>query len=170
MRMLIKNIERSPLAEAIFVLRKSLGKTQSVMSKELGVLQSTVAQWERGIYKPPANVLLKLAELAPVSEREWWRDQASKRVGFDLEKPESITAPTGWKEGKALDPELLACVLEAVEAAANKAGIILPRLKYAEILARVYDSWREKGQHDSTIVEKLVNRVCSPSNRKVRTR
>jgi hypothetical protein len=68
-----------------------------------------------------------------------------------------------------LDAELLAFVIEAVEAAANMAGVVLPRLKYAAILARVYDSWREAGQRDCAIVDELVSRVSSPSNRKVGT-
>jgi hypothetical protein len=55
-----------------------------------------------------------------------------------------------------------------VEAAANKAGIILPRSKYAEIVAEVYDVWRRTGPNKSSIVERLLGQVYEASDHKVK--
>jgi transcriptional regulator with XRE-family HTH domain len=167
--MLIKNIERSELALAIRGLRKSLNLTQVDISKELGIRQSTIAQWERDTYKPPAHILLKLSELATESERQWWRDQASERVGFDLSHEEAATPATERKGSKATDPKLLADVLEAVEAAMNKTGGFFSTQIRAEILAKVYDRWQNTEARDLSFIDRLVNRTRGPSNRKVRT-
>ena len=100
-----KIIPEGSIAEAISSLRESRGKTQAILSKELGVTRSRLAQWERDTYKPPAKVLLMLSEMAPESEKQWWRDQASARVGFDLERPESAIER---KESETLDSEFMA--------------------------------------------------------------
>jgi SOS-response transcriptional repressor LexA len=102
MREQVKNLVRPPLAEAIFKLRKSRRQTQIEVSKELGVYQSAIVRWERGIDMPPTKALLMLSEMAPESEKQWWRDQASARVGFDLEGAEVPHPPPSQKEKEDL--------------------------------------------------------------------
>jgi transcriptional regulator with XRE-family HTH domain len=145
--------QRPEISEAFRRARMSMGLSQQELADRLNGDQGTVSRWERGVDSPPVSALVALMGMLPAKDRGWWQER------LDTER----------EEGKTLDAELLACVIEAVEAAANKAGVVLPRLKYAAILARVYDSWRETGQRDRTIVEEMVSRASSPSNRKVRT-
>jgi DNA-binding XRE family transcriptional regulator len=75
-----KKVELPELALKFQALRKSLKRTQIELSKDLSVKQSSIAQWENNTYKPPAQILLKLAEMAPESERQWWKDKATERA------------------------------------------------------------------------------------------
>ena len=75
------------LAQKIRDLRKSRGMRQAELAKICGISQVSVSKWERGEKSatPTAKSLLKLSELAPESERQFWRDLAAEQVGFDLE-------------------------------------------------------------------------------------
>jgi transcriptional regulator with XRE-family HTH domain len=162
-----KKIAEGSIAQAIVSLRESLNKTQSVISKELGVTQSRLAQWERDTYKPPPKILLMLAEMAPESKKQWWRDQASARADIDLDGAVVPHLPLSQKEKVETNPELLALIFEAVEAAMNRSGGFFSTKIRAEIIAKVYDEWHLTGTQDCSLVEKLVSRARGPSNRKV---
>ena len=43
-------------------LREEKGITQAELATRLGITQSAVAQWEKGITKPAIDKLLKIAE------------------------------------------------------------------------------------------------------------
>ncbi len=79
------------LAQRIKRLRKGLQLKQAELAALCGVGQASVSQWERNDdpSTPTSKALLKLSELAPVTERQWWRDQAAEQAGFDLEHNDS---------------------------------------------------------------------------------
>lgn len=64
-------------------------RTQVDLAAGLGVRQSAIARWEGGIDIPSAAALLKLSELAPESERQWWRDLAEEQAGISIARPPS---------------------------------------------------------------------------------
>lgn len=75
---------RSPLAEAIRSLRKSVAPTQTSFAQMVNLPhQSSISRWENDIDKPPASVLLKLSDLAPLADRQWWRDRAAEQAGIE---------------------------------------------------------------------------------------
>lgn len=51
-------------------LRKNLNMTQYDLSKYLYVNRETISKWERGIYIPNAEILIKLSKLYNVSINE----------------------------------------------------------------------------------------------------
>jgi transcriptional regulator with XRE-family HTH domain len=150
------NAEARPeIARAFRAARQSLGMSQDELAKAIGSVQDTISRWERNKDRPPVSALIALTELLPEGERAWWQEI----TGHDAKEK---------TRDKSLDSKLLARVLEAVEVAANEAGVILPRLKYAEIVAEVYDVWRKTGQNKPAIVERLIGHVCEPSEGKVK--
>jgi DNA-binding XRE family transcriptional regulator len=61
-------------AEHVQALRKKLNLTQAEFGNRLGYSSMTVSRWERGLQKPPADCLLKMAKLAgPHSRWPFWR-------------------------------------------------------------------------------------------------
>jgi transcriptional regulator with XRE-family HTH domain len=124
-----KDIPEGSIARAMVTLRKSLGRTQSDICKALRVKPSALAQWERNTYKPPPAVLLKLAEMAPESERQWWRDQASERAGIDLKEintPGANAGPGVVRQIRLLKNEKGAEALKAMAAADVERELELP--------------------------------------------
>ncbi len=73
---------RPLLADRFRLLRKSLGATQTALAAQLGVHQSAIARWEGGGQVPTPAVLMKMSELAPEQDRQWWRDQATEQAGI----------------------------------------------------------------------------------------
>jgi transcriptional regulator with XRE-family HTH domain len=130
-------------------LKADLGLKQKDFARALQTEQGTVSKWLNGKSKPFPDAFVRLSRLAMGEERAFFLNEAGVSENY-FERSKAVVQT---KEGKALDAELLAFVIEAVEAAANMAGVVLPRLKYAAILARVYDSWREAGQRDCAIVD-----------------
>lgn len=59
------------MAERIKMLRKKLGLGQVEFAKQIGVDQSTVSKYERGVLEPPPEPNIKLAELAGMPLGEW---------------------------------------------------------------------------------------------------
>jgi hypothetical protein len=112
---------------------------------------------------------MKIGDLSVV-DRHWWYEQAGPKFAERLSAEEESAAPQLQKEKKATDPELLAQVLEALNAAINRSRSILPTLKYAEIAASVYDEWLKPGKRDDKILNRLVNEAITPSNMKGKTR
>jgi transcriptional regulator with XRE-family HTH domain len=84
MRKQITEDTRTPLARAVSGLRKSRKLTQASLAQLLGLRhQSAIARWEGGTDKPSSKALLQLSELAPDSERAWWRERAAEQAGLD---------------------------------------------------------------------------------------
>lgn len=154
-RLRINAESRPEIARAFRDARKSLGMSQDELAKAIGSVQDTISRWERGKDSAPISALIALTELLPEGDRGWWRDI----TGGDAKEN---------AEDKSLDWELLAQVLEAVDMAANKAGIVLPRSNYAQIVSEVYDVWRKTGQNKSAVVERLIGHAYGPSDGKVK--
>jgi DNA-binding transcriptional regulator YiaG len=80
--------EQGSLAFRIKTLRGTKNWKQAQLAAFCGVSQVSVSQWESQKEKsrsvPSAKILLKLSELAPEADRQWWRDQAAEQTGFDL--------------------------------------------------------------------------------------
>ncbi len=148
----------------IVALRKRLAGGQKALAKELGVDQSTISEWENGKYSPSRMALIAIGRF-DVDNAAWWYERAGAS---------ELTQREGTRlrgEGSApVDPDLLASVMEALDAVMARLGIALPRKMYAAIAARAYDRWQETGRQDEAFVEKLVASACRPSNQKVRTR
>jgi hypothetical protein len=102
---------------------------------------------------------MKIGDIS-AEDRLWWYEQAGPKFAEKLKAAQA-------KEGKGTDPVLLLEVVEAVQAAIDKVKQALPRMKQMEIVAKVYDYWRGKGQHDPLYVAELVARAIEPLNRKV---
>ena len=62
---------------------------QAPVAALCGVSVAQVSRWERSQDLPSAAALLKLSELAPESERQWWRDRASEQAGINLQDTDS---------------------------------------------------------------------------------
>ena len=43
--------------------RKGIGITQQVLAERIGVTQSCIARWEKGVTEPPIATLVKLADI-----------------------------------------------------------------------------------------------------------
>lgn len=75
------------LAQKIKALRKSCQLKQKDLAALCGVTQTSVSQWEsereEKVAIPTAKALMKLSELAPEADRQWWRDQAAEEAGLD---------------------------------------------------------------------------------------
>ncbi len=55
----------APTAEAIHAARIGAGLSQVELATKVGVRQSSVSQWERGVTRPSAGSLLALMRLLP---------------------------------------------------------------------------------------------------------
>jgi DNA-binding transcriptional regulator YiaG len=144
----------------LLTLRESrLCIDQRTFAGLVGISQSVLSKWERGKYRPPALALMKIGDIS-AEDRLWWYEQAGPKFAEKLKAAQA-------KEGKGTDPVLLLEVVEAVQAAIDKVKQALPRMKQMEIVAKVYDYWRGKGQHDPLYVAELVARAIEPLNRKV---
>jgi transcriptional regulator with XRE-family HTH domain len=72
---------RPELGEKLRALRRGRGLTQPELARILGLRhQSAVSRWERGDDRPPIWAILKIAEMVPEAERQWWQDQARARA------------------------------------------------------------------------------------------
>lgn len=65
------DLDMSNVSRRVFELRKSLGMNQAAFGRLVGVDQSTVSKWESGRQLPDGTQLIKLAELAKQSPREF---------------------------------------------------------------------------------------------------
>lgn len=78
-------------AESIRALRSHLGQSQAALSRELGIRQQTVSEWETGMYRPRGASITILTLLAVSSgfqfdlpkARESVRDQAAPKQQRD---------------------------------------------------------------------------------------
>ena len=74
----------SELPIRIKALKQALGLNQKDFGALCGVKQVAVSQWENGERTPSAKTLLRMSELAPTSDRQWWRDRAAEQTGVDV--------------------------------------------------------------------------------------
>jgi len=152
----------------IKAFRKRLKMDQTVLAENLGVSQGTISEWEKGDHPPSPMALMAIGRLD--EDAMWWYEQAGPRFAESLKTGRLIQEVRAErKEGKATDPELLARVLEAVDAAMNLKGGFFPTKIRAGVIAAVYDDWQKTGLRDSAIIIRLLNEALHPSNRKVRT-
>lgn len=80
------------LSARIRGLRKSLSMNQKDFGMACDVKQVAVSQWEAGDRVPGAKALFKMSELAPLSDRQWWRDRAAEQAGVDV----GLSNTTSW--------------------------------------------------------------------------
>lgn len=164
------HIESQVVHERLRAIRETrLCVDQRTFASLIGISQPVLSKWERGEYRPPALALMKIGDLSIV-DRRWWYEQAGPQFAERLSDKAESTTLEQKREETALDPELLAQVLEAVEAAMNKTGGFFSTQIRAEILAKVYDRWQKTKERDCSFIDGLVNRTRGPSNRKVKTR
>jgi transcriptional regulator with XRE-family HTH domain len=81
----IGNQSDRPLASRIKELRKSLRADQKGFAALVGVSQAIVSQWETGKYVPARVAILRMSDIAPTEERQWWRDQAADLTGSEVQ-------------------------------------------------------------------------------------
>lgn len=159
-RLRVSAADRPEIAEAFRLARKNLGLTQSELAEELGSSQGAITRWERGKDSPPVSALLALAELVPPAEKGFWISTAGfhtfKISPYDvinsgvLESP-IIKAATGvpW------DPELLAWVIEAIEAGLKGRARPDPD-KYASAVIACYEVSHRAGIRDAAMVSSIL--------------
>jgi transcriptional regulator with XRE-family HTH domain len=92
-------------AESIRALRSHLGQSQAALSRELGIRQQTVSEWETGMYRPRGASITILTLLAVSSgfqfdlpkAKEVVRDQAAPKQQHNRNgnssRPTAVTAP-----------------------------------------------------------------------------
>jgi len=93
-------LQEGALAQRIKALRKGMGLKQAELASLCGVTQVSISQWEslnpERTSVPTSKALIKLSELAPEADRQWWRDLAVGQAGFEginiLEAPR-LTSP-----------------------------------------------------------------------------
>jgi DNA-binding transcriptional regulator YiaG len=70
----------------IRALRRSLEMNQKEFGAICGVGQVAVSDWEnrKNPKVPSSRALFKMSEVAPASERQWWRDRAAEQAGVDI--------------------------------------------------------------------------------------
>jgi transcriptional regulator with XRE-family HTH domain len=135
------------------------------LSARLGVSTATVSNWELGQNEPSWRIYGKLAALASGPDREWFKRKAglTDDIISELANPDA-----GSREDVSpFDRILLEEVLDAVQDAANQAGVMLPVKKFAEIAAEVYDGSRKTGCCDRALAQTLIAEARCPSNLKV---
>jgi transcriptional regulator with XRE-family HTH domain len=141
------------------------------LARHLEVAKTSVSNWELGQNEPNKDIYKKLATMATGSVRSWFLTKANlsdQMLALLIASGKSRPMLTKKKESSATDPELLERVLEAVEAAMNRAGGFFPIKMRAHLISEVYDRSRETGEINYSDVALLVNRASSPSNQKVR--
>jgi phage repressor protein C with HTH and peptisase S24 domain len=80
--------QTSECSRRILGLRKSLGLTQAALASRLQYSAMALSRWERGTHEPTAEGYVRLANLAPDSERSWFWT----RAGVIKEVPKGIAA------------------------------------------------------------------------------
>jgi transcriptional regulator with XRE-family HTH domain len=63
--MLIDLIMETNLSENIKTVRKSLGFTQAELAKQIGCTQATIAKYEAGSIRIPADTYFRIVNLVP---------------------------------------------------------------------------------------------------------
>lgn len=99
-RILSRAERLATIAAKLKDLRKERRLGQAALAELCGVSRVQVSRWEHALDLPAAKALLKLADLFPESERQWWRDQASEQAGFALQSSPEIrpfTAPVAQR-------------------------------------------------------------------------
>ncbi len=89
----------SPLAEAVRQARQRAGLSQAELAERLGLRQSSVSQWERGVTKPKTVHLLALADALGIN----LLDQLAGTT--DPERGHPTTAPTAPDDQPATDQD-----------------------------------------------------------------
>lgn len=91
--------DNDKVAKFLIELRKEAGYTQQTLADELNVIRTTVSKWERGVYLPTSDCLLKLSELYNISINEILygeritednKDEVNKMSAVVIKKSESI--------------------------------------------------------------------------------
>jgi SOS-response transcriptional repressor LexA len=84
---------RPEIANRIKQLRVALGLTQAQFAERCEVKQATVAGWEKdeGNDRPGPVALVRIARLAPESERDWWHERAQLKEFTDAYAPRSAS-------------------------------------------------------------------------------
>lgn len=137
--------DRSPQAERIFQLRKSVLKLdQESFALRLDVKQATVSRWESGEITPSRAMYRELARLAPARselQRQLLVDggfpNVSRRIREINHEGDHLPAKiseVGW------DPELMSIVIEALN---KKMGVQVGELsarEYAEKIIVWYEA------------------------------
>jgi DNA-binding transcriptional regulator YiaG len=147
--------DRSPQAERIFQLRKSVLKLDQVaFAQRLDVKQATVSRWESGEITPSRAMYKELARLAPINsdlQRQLLLDggfeNPSRRI-MDFREESGLLPPkhVGW------DPELMSIVVEALSRKYDiQTGEISPR-EFAEKLIAWYESCHRMKLDDPAMV------------------
>lgn len=92
-RTVINISQQESLAQKVRALRASLHLKQADLAAICGVKQASVSKWESETVErrsvPTSKMLIKLSEIAPEADRQWWRDKAAEQA-FDLEVGNSL--------------------------------------------------------------------------------
>jgi transcriptional regulator with XRE-family HTH domain len=167
----------SEAARRIRELRESRGETQTSFARALGTEPSAVSKWEAGRNQPQPKVFAKLATLAIGEARRFFQvlaglDESSAvfdgsgilpRTRVDG-APESIsprshhestTGPDKAHETYSWDPELLAWVVETIEAGLKGRARPDPD-KYASAVIACYEVSHRAGTRDAAMVISIL--------------
>ena len=155
--------QATDLAARIRALRKSLGLSQAIFARRVGVDQSNVSRWERGA--PPDDAhMVRLAELAGQHPAAF-RYGRLPETGSEAPPPDKV-AVVGYvgagQEIFALDDHALGAGLEEVEApeGVGRDPMVAVRVR-GESMHPLRDGWLlfyRRDQHG--VPEACLNRLC----------
>lgn len=144
-------------AERVERIRRTLGMSQEALAEEFGISRPRVSEWESGKVEPSAEVLLKLADIAPeLGDKLWFWEQA----GIDKEQ----LLRTAGEELKVDPGDVLAAVLKNIpdETRAGLAAALGELPRNAELY--VVDAEKARGGMFSEGDVFLLQRVPGPDN------
>jgi len=149
-------------------LRKRLGVDQKALAEDLGVSQGTISEWESGDHTVPPIALMAIGRM-DYDNTEWWYEQAGPRFAERLKLTRVIqevraerlrvAEQTGQSQTAAMDvswdPELLAWVIETIEAGLKGRARPDPD-KYASAVIACYEVSHRAGARDAAMVSSIL--------------
>lgn len=141
------------LPERLYALREGkLGLSQKAFADLIGISQSVLSKWERGIHPPPPAALMRIGDVSK-GDREWWYRKAGPEHGKRLQASDlasRIQGALSWNR------DLLVEVIEIVSAEALKRGKNLTTHQFATIVALTYEHYQRTGTREIDVVDRFL--------------
>jgi DNA-binding transcriptional regulator YiaG len=141
-----------------------LNLTQVEFAERMETTQSNVAKWEKGVYAPSPQQLVRLARLlAGRPESLYFYEQAGVAPSFFTD--ETAKMPALLRDTKTIndlsiaywDPEMMEFVILAVHQELKKRGRKMSAQRLAKIIILVYEHCCKVGSRDSEMLKRFLD-------------
>jgi len=150
-----KEGDNKPLSQRVRELRGKL--KQEDFARRVGVDQTTISNWERGIGKPTPDSLVELANLAEGEARTFFLRQAHLVEGKSYIAARRAIAQETSEKTVPFDQELLTFAIVTINQELRKRNRkFTDDRKYATLVVLFYELCHRTGSRDSGMVEQLL--------------